>query len=108
MASVIGKNITDIRLRLNETKVQFSKRTGISISHLKNVENSDTSLSTDKLLQLTRTLKIPIDFFLPYASRKEMELSLLAMIDIVFKPKSKGELIASKNIIDAYLKSYEK
>lgn len=52
--------VKDIRKRKNLTLVQLSERTGISVTHINDVENGLKEPGLSVLVRLARTLDVPI------------------------------------------------
>lgn len=62
-ANRVGSRLKEIRRRLDQTLAQVSKSTGVSISNLSKIENSQISPSFDIMKRICDGLGVPIEDF---------------------------------------------
>ena len=57
----IGKLIREKRKEQNLTQEQLAEKTGLSVTHISNIENNHTKLSIEKLIIIAKTLNLSLD-----------------------------------------------
>lgn len=60
----VNRRIFDLRKKAGLSREELSKMTNISPSHIKNLENGHTNMSTDSLYRLALALKCTSDYLL--------------------------------------------
>lgn len=58
----IGKQIKKKRKEKRLTQEQLAEKTGLSVTHISNIENNHTKLSIEKLVIIAQKLNLSLDF----------------------------------------------
>lgn len=70
--AVIGDSISKLRKQKNMTREQLAERTGVSTSHIGNIETANARISLSLIISLSDVLEAPLDYIIGGSSENRL------------------------------------